>query len=76
MLGDLVPRDDKKAFKYYEQSASGRYIRANHYMAVCFLNGLGCEKILESARTNFEIASKNGYEPGVQALKELDNYES
>ena len=62
-LGDIGPRDDEKAFEWYEKSAKNNYFRAHHYLGVCLFNGIGCKINLGAARKHFKIAAAENFKP-------------
>ncbi|OTG64779.1 tetratricopeptide repeat protein [Acinetobacter silvestris] len=62
-MGQGTPKDDKKALKYYQESASKGYSVANYILAQSYATGsLGLAKDDKKAREYLEKASAQGFE--------------
>ena len=67
-----TPVNNEEAFNCWKKAAEMGHANAQHSLALCYLTGKGVAKDDVEAVKWFRKAAQQGYEPAIDALKELD----
>ena len=54
--GEVVKKDEKKAFEYFTKSAESKDYRGQRELGLCYMLGKGCDKDVNKAIENLELA--------------------
>ena len=58
--GEVVKKDEKKAFEYFTKSAESKDYRGQRELGICYMLGKGCDKDVNKAIEYLELASVVG----------------
>ena len=74
--GDVISKNEKEAFKYFQLAALNNHVKGIYQYAICFRDGIGIQRNIEEAKNQFKAAALKDHVESMYELAKIHQSEN